>query len=222
MVTQRSVSTRPVSAEGQTLCVILQWLLIMWAPLPPTPPSHFTLSHCLFPPYWRLWTLLVSWRGRVVPDRKKQRGPRGCSFKLFCAQSMLCGKPLGACLLVEVYCVSITMVFHYKSRTSISRKADWFPAGRFRIHWGFCFSFTGGEESLELLRGFLEEAQMLTQNTMNPVSLLGKATSPIPGISVSWSWLVLVSGSRRVLTQHQDIDLLGPPSRVPLVGGLKQ
>lgn len=38
---------------------------------------------------------------------------------------------------------------------------------------------------LEVLRGCLEESQVLTPNTVNPVSLLGKATSQIPGTLTS-------------------------------------
>lgn len=64
----------------------------------------------------------------------EKKGPRSSLFKLSCALSMLSGKPFGTRLLVEVQCVRIATVSHYKSRTSISRKADWFLAGSFRIH----------------------------------------------------------------------------------------
>lgn len=140
----------------------------------PATASYLATSHCLFSQGWRLWTQLVFLRSGWFQAEKR---PRGSSLKLSCAQSMLSGRPFGAHLLVEVYCVSITLAFYYKSRTSISRNADWFPTGSFRVHWGFCFPFTGGEKWLELLREYLEEFQMLTQNTMNPVSLLEKVIS---------------------------------------------
>lgn len=42
---------------------------------------------------------------------RQKRDPRGSSLELSHAQSVLSGKPFGAHLLVEVYCVSITTDF---------------------------------------------------------------------------------------------------------------